>query len=117
MRSEDATVLPLVRAVWRDHDVTTRHHLATLYSRLDRHDSAVRVLPDHVGSLDSDPRAVARRDLLATVQTNDPEPLLAGHLHEVPVGRDPGWVLLLGFDHQTTARCLELPVRVAAGTF
>src|SRR6476469_8967660 len=108
MGPEDAAVLSLVRAVRRDHDITTRHHLATLYARLDRHDSAILVLPDHVRAFDSDHRAVARCDRLAAVQPDDPQAALAGHLHEMPVGRDPRWVLLLRFDHQTAARRLEL---------
>src|SRR5690242_6599861 len=117
MRSKDPAILALVSAVWRDHDVTTRDDLATLYSGLDRHDSAVLVLPDHVRPFDGDRRAIARRDPLAPVQPNDSQPALARHLHEVPVGWNPGWVLLLRFDHQTAARSLELPPRVPARPF
>src|SRR5436305_14700084 len=34
--AEDALVLALVRAVWRDHDVAPRHDLSTLDARLER---------------------------------------------------------------------------------
>src|SRR4051812_27658886 len=56
MGSQHPAILPLIRAVRRDHDITTRDYLATLYPRLDRYDAAVRVLADHVGPLDGDRR-------------------------------------------------------------
>src|ERR1700730_3210164 len=114
MGTQDAFVLALIRAEGRDDDVPPRHDLPTLHRGSDRLLVSLLVPADHVGTADRDLRPVIGRNRLSTVQPHDAEPALSGLLHEMPVGRDPGGILLLRVHDEPTPRRLELPVRFAS---
>src|SRR2546423_13214626 len=115
MCTEHAFVFALVGTERWDDDVPAHHDLVPFPNRADRLFSPVWIPAYDVRTGHGDLRAVAGRDGLAAVEAHDPEPPLARLFNEVPVGRNPRRIQFLGLDHQPAARCLELPVGLAAG--
>src|SRR5688500_9106162 len=97
------------RSERRNDDIAAADYLASFGAATERHRSTIGVALDDFSAAHADD-AVARGDRLARGELDHSESTLVRQLDEVPVGRNPRWILFLRLYTQAAARRLEPPL-------